>query len=134
MPTLQRLRGVFGTQKPLVLLVGADAFAQMESWFEWEKLLQLAHIGIAKRPGFSLKKEQLTPKLAALFGEHHTQNAAEISAKAHGKIITFTHYEQDISSTRIRALYKEAKSPRYLLPECVANYLYQHRFYQKEAP
>jgi nicotinate (nicotinamide) nucleotide adenylyltransferase len=44
-----------GPQRTLVLLLGADAFARLESWHRWRELFELAHIAVATRPGHELK-------------------------------------------------------------------------------
>lgn len=36
--TLRELRGEIGAQRPLLLLLGADAFAGLPSWHEWRAL------------------------------------------------------------------------------------------------
>jgi nicotinate-nucleotide adenylyltransferase len=53
--TLERLRRQHGAQRPLVLLLGADAFARLESWQRWRELFGLAHIAVATRPGHDIK-------------------------------------------------------------------------------
>ena len=50
--TLERLRDEIGLDRPLVLLVGADAFAGLPTWHRWRDLFGLAHIAVAQRPGF----------------------------------------------------------------------------------
>ena len=56
-PTLERLRqsDCIGSERPLVLLVGADAFAGMAGWHRWESLFELAHVGVAHRPGYPVE-------------------------------------------------------------------------------
>ena len=48
--TLTRLRGELGPHRPLVLLLGRDAFARLERWQRWIDLFELAHIAVANRP------------------------------------------------------------------------------------
>ena len=50
--TLTGLRAEQGT-RPLVLLIGADAFANLASWDRWRELFEVAHIGVLSRPGVS---------------------------------------------------------------------------------
>ncbi|OHC62872.1 MAG: nicotinate (nicotinamide) nucleotide adenylyltransferase [Rhodocyclales bacterium RIFCSPLOWO2_02_FULL_63_24] len=52
--TLERLRRQHGPERPLVLLLGADAFARLEAWQRWRELFALAHIAVATRPGHEL--------------------------------------------------------------------------------
>jgi nicotinate (nicotinamide) nucleotide adenylyltransferase len=56
--TLERLRRQHGAQRPLVLLLGADAFARLESWQRWRELFGLAHIAVATRPGHDIKSRR----------------------------------------------------------------------------
>jgi nicotinate-nucleotide adenylyltransferase len=48
--TLHELRREFG-DRPLVLLLGADAFAGLRSWHRWRELFDVTHIGMLNRPG-----------------------------------------------------------------------------------
>ena len=52
--TLRELRGELGPKQPLILLVGADAFAGLPTWHEWRSLFELAHIGVLTRPGHAV--------------------------------------------------------------------------------
>lgn len=48
--TLERLRRELGPEQPLVLLLGADAFAGLPGWHRWQALLGLAHLVVLHRP------------------------------------------------------------------------------------
>lgn len=130
-PTLERLRreAVGGDGQPLVLLVGADAFAKMENWHRWERLLDLSHIGVAHRPGYSIDPTTLSPALAALFRARSSCNPEDLKTAPAGNIVTFAMTPLDISATRIRTLLSNGQSPRYLLPDVLMNYIRQHQFY-----
>jgi len=54
--TLRELRTELGETQPLCLLMGGDAFLQLHTWHQWEKLLDLAHIVVGYRPGFTLEE------------------------------------------------------------------------------
>jgi len=51
--TLEELRREQGS-RPLVLLLGMDAFLGLPTWHRWRELLELAHIAVAHRPGAEL--------------------------------------------------------------------------------
>ncbi|MBL8481248.1 MAG: nicotinate (nicotinamide) nucleotide adenylyltransferase, partial [Rhodocyclaceae bacterium] len=59
--TLARLRAAHGPERPLVLLLGADAWAGLAGWHRWQEIFELAHIAVASRPG--LAPAQLAPQL-----------------------------------------------------------------------
>ena len=130
-PTLERLRqpDVLGSERPLVLLVGADAFTGMVSWHRWERLFELAHIGVAHRPGYRLEDAALPSALAAQLAKRGGAAPADLRASPAGRIATFAMTQLDISATRIRAALSKGESARYLLPEALLGYIQNHRLY-----
>jgi nicotinate-nucleotide adenylyltransferase len=128
-PTLERLRQVenLGASQPLVLLVGADAFAGLPDWHRWLELFGLAHI--AHRPGFPIDVASLPPALAAIYRQRFNASPAVLADTAAGSIVTFAMTQLDISATKIRTLLVNGRSPRYLLPDAVIAYIQGTRLY-----
>jgi nicotinate-nucleotide adenylyltransferase len=124
-PTLERLRlaSQCGAQRPLVLLVGADAFAGIPDWHRWEDLFKLAHIAVAHRPGFPIDNNKLPPALARHYQQRHSASPAALAEAPAGCIVSFAMTQLDISATRIRTLLADGRSPRYLLPDAVIAYI-----------
>jgi nicotinate-nucleotide adenylyltransferase len=85
--TLERLRLRHGLRRPLVLLIGADAFARFESWHRWRELFGLAHVAVATRPGHELS----TGGGSALDVEFRARQggAADLAAAPAGRIVPF---------------------------------------------
>jgi nicotinate-nucleotide adenylyltransferase len=130
--TLHRLRDVHGPRRPLVLLMGADAFLGLATWHRWRELFGLAHIAVASRPGYPLQARQMTETLAAEFGARsHTSNQALTMAAA-GAIFQFEITPLAISASQIRALLGAARSARYLLPDPVLDYIGLNRLYSPD--
>jgi nicotinate-nucleotide adenylyltransferase len=127
-PTLERLRAELGQSLPLVLLLGADAFAGLPTWHRWAALFDLAHIAVASRPGHPLDPAALPPALAKQCREREGAAAALREAPA-GRIVRFSITPLDISATAIRASCARHESPRYLLPDDVVDYIALHRLY-----
>ncbi len=50
--TLAALRSELADDTPLLLFIGADAFAGLERWHRWQRLFELAHVVVMTRPGF----------------------------------------------------------------------------------
>ncbi|HJU25904.1 MAG TPA: nicotinate-nucleotide adenylyltransferase, partial [Rhodanobacteraceae bacterium] len=48
--TLRSLRVQFGGERPLVLMIGADAFAGLSTWHRWRELFGMAHMCVLTRP------------------------------------------------------------------------------------
>ena len=61
--TLEELRRE-APQRPLWLLLGADAFRGLPTWHRWREIFALAHVVVVARPGVALT-EDLPEALAA---------------------------------------------------------------------
>lgn len=110
--TLEELRVEQGDQ-PLILLLGADAFAGLPTWHRWRELLEVAHIGVMTRPGIDATwPDQLQHTAAARVtgpdGAWRTTPA--------GQVIELSITPLDISATRVRELLAAGRDPRFLLP------------------
>lgn len=129
-PTLERLRTQFGNERPLVLLLGADAFAGLNRWHRWAELFELSHLAIACRPGFELSADQLPGELAHQYLARRSGSSAALTQSPAGAITCFAMTQLDISATRIRQILSSGNSARYLLPEAVIDYIHRHHLYQ----
>ena len=131
-PTLERLRaehGGVGAQRPLVLLLGVDAFLGLASWHRWQELFDLAHIAVATRPGSLLDEARMPQPLAAEFAQRRCASALDLNGAAAGRILPFAITALDISATRLRSNLVAGHSVRYLLPDPVLDYISCNRLY-----
>ena len=128
--TLERLRRELGERLPLVLLVGADAFAGLSTWHRWRDILALAHVAVSHRPGFPVEAASLPPELAAEFAGRRIDDVHALRLSAAGCIATFAMTQLAISATQIRKLLANGLSPRYLLPDDVLDYIQTHSLYR----
>jgi len=110
--TLAGLRAEQG-DRPLVLLLGADAFAGLPEWHEWRRLLDLAHIGVLSRPG---EQAPLPDALRQAIADRRVDDAAALQLAPAGCVIELAVTPLEISATRIRQLLAAGREPRYLLP------------------
>jgi nicotinate-nucleotide adenylyltransferase len=124
--TLERLRAEHG-ERPLALLLGADAFLGLAGWHRWQEILQFAHIAVAGRPGHTA--DALPPTLDSALGRHISRDAARLHAAPAGSIVLFDMTPLAISATEIRAMLRNGRSPRYLLPDSVVDYIAAHSLY-----
>lgn len=127
--TLERLRGELGDGQPLVLLAGADAFAGLTTWRRWRDLFALAHIAVAHRPGLPVEVASLPRELASEFADRRVAAASGLRAAPAGGIASFAMTQLAISATGIRGLLAAGRSPRYLLPDGVLDYIRLHQLY-----
>jgi len=110
--TLRELRAEQGG-RPLVLLLGADAFAGLPSWNRWRELFDFAHIGVLSRPGVDAARPEV---LAAEVAARRVDDMAALRTEPCGNLIELAVTPLEISATRIRELLAAGRDPRYLLP------------------
>lgn len=110
--TLAELRAEQG-ERPLVLLIGADAFAGLPSWHRWRELFDVAHVGVLSRPGV---EAALPDDLLQLTADRRVDDVSALRDTAAGSLIELTVTPLEISATRIRELLAAGRDPRYLLP------------------
>ena len=133
--TLSALRAEYGPQRPLCLLLGADAFLGLNSWRRWADLFSLAHIVVAQRPGFPQATwlDTMPADLQRMLNERGSTQVERLRHNPAGQIFVFSITALDIAATRIRKSLGEGLSPRYLLPEPVLNYIFANRLYTHDA-
>ncbi|HKV65907.1 MAG TPA: nicotinate-nucleotide adenylyltransferase [Rhodanobacteraceae bacterium] len=114
--TLASLRGEIGMERPLVLLIGADAFAGLSEWHRWRELFGLAHMCVLTRPA---QIPAMPEELAAEVAARKTGELAGLCSGASGKVLDMVVSALGISATRIRALLGEGREPRWLVPQAL---------------
>lgn len=99
--------------RPLVLLLGADAFAGLPAWHGWRKVFELAHVGVLSRPG---GQATLPEALQREIVDRWADNSASLQSAPAGCVMALSVTPLEISATRIRQLLAAGREPRYQLP------------------
>ncbi len=120
--TLAALRAEQGAARPLVLIMGADAFLAFHRWHRWPDIFSLAHIAVAHRPGAALTQIN-DAALAQEFARRRTDNVEALWQAPAGRIAEVPITALDISATAIRAALLSRRSARYLTPPAVLAYI-----------
>ena len=102
---------------PLCLIVGMDSFLSLPKWYHWHRILDLAHVVVAHRPGWQAPGDG---ELGQLITDRGTELVSDLHAARAGSIFVHEVTQLEISSTGIRALIAAGHDPHYLLPGCVA--------------
>jgi nicotinate-nucleotide adenylyltransferase len=102
--TLSQFRVIY-PQDELYLLIGADNIAEIEGWYEPDRIVGLATIAAANRPNF---------KAGGAYAD---------------KVAYFEMPPTDISSTEVRDRIKEGLSITDLVPPKVEDYIIKQRLY-----
>ena len=112
--TLEELRSGMPDSE-LFLIVGADVAVGFPEWRDPRRVLSLAHLAVADRPG--TPREAVNQALAQLDGD--------------GRTSFFDMPEVEISSTMLRERVRTGGPTRYLMPDAVRRYIDQHRLYRR---
>lgn len=124
--TLCELRAELGAQTSLCLCMGMDSFTTLDSWYNWDQLLQFAHIVVVARPGWFLPESGAVANLL----HAHRSEIDVIAQQAAGAIVVLEQRLLPISATDIRAQVRAGNSPQFLVPDGVWNYIRSHQLYQ----
>ena len=114
--TLRQLRAELGPEQPLTMVLGTDSFASFDRWQEWQRIPELAHIVVVRRPGPGLESGSVPSRLLA---ERAVDRVEALYGAPCGHILELDPPLLDISATGIRERILSSRSPRYLLPDSV---------------
>lgn len=105
--TLAHFRALYGSDTELIWVIGADNIRPFFTWYQPEKILQLANIAVLARPGFDRSEaEEAFPGCYIIGGR-----------------------QVDASSTRVREMARRGERLSSLVPPGVEAYVYEHRLY-----
>jgi nicotinate-nucleotide adenylyltransferase len=130
--TLRALRASLGPDMPLVLVLGADQMERLDTWREWQHLLDFAHIAVARRNDAVLT---LSWPLQEFYNEHWAR-PARLRDRPAGCIVDLEMAPVDASATEIRALLRAPRSPErdarlaQIVPAPVLDYIRAHDLYR----
>lgn len=124
--TLESLRQQY-PMRSLCLILGQDAFNGLPGWHRWRELLELAHIVVATRPGYTRVPGS---ELDALIDMAVAGSVSELLAATAGRL----YFEQipllPISSTDIRQRVRQGRSIDYLVPPGVQRIIQREGLYR----
>lgn len=123
--TLTELRREFPAAS-LILIVGMDAFLGFPAWHEWRRIFELAHVVVARRPGW---EQQVSGVLAEELQRRQVVMPGELDAELAGRILLQPVTQLEISSSRLRVLIAAGGDPRFLVPEAVRRIILEQGCY-----
>jgi len=123
--TLREIREESG-DAPVMLMIGQDAANSLDSWHQWKSLFGLAHLVIMHRPGSTAAwkgelKETMESRLV--------EDGDLLYQRPAGCVLSLAVTQLAISSTGIREQLSSGRSPRFLLPDKVIDYIEENHLY-----
>ncbi|QIT57289.1 nicotinate-nucleotide adenylyltransferase [Aquisalimonas sp. 2447] len=110
----------------LVLVVGTDSFLSLPRWHQWRELVEWAHVVVLERP-FAVGNMPST--LESWLQGRRAENWTELREAPAGRVLFQPVTPMAVSATDVRARMRAGRSPRYLLPDPVWDYIREHGLY-----
>ena len=128
--TLQRFHDSGCAASELFFVIGADAFADIESWKDYPAILDRAHFAVVSRPGLEVASlRSRLPQLASRMREPRDPDARHARTPAGLWIFLIDATTSEVSSTAIRLRCTAGQSIAGLVPPGVQQHIEQHALY-----
>lgn len=95
-------------------IMGSDSFQEIETWYEYNKFIDLLDLVVFKRPGYDVEDDHLNKM------RNFSKN----------RIFYFDDLQLEISSTYIRNSIRDGYIPKYLLREETIAYIKDKKLWQ----
>jgi nicotinate-nucleotide adenylyltransferase len=128
--TVQHFKHTLPDQSRIYLIMGMDAFLEIDTWKSYDELLLQIPFIIINRPksgsavgdsGWKFMENFLASKISADYVFSESQSCYRAQNKQ--PIYVFEVTSLDISSTRVRNLSNTGRSIEYLVPQKVAEFI-----------
>lgn len=128
----------------IFFVIGADSWAEIDTWRKWEKVLTETNIIVVTRPGHEITLPHVTPKIRERIVDLRKRQPSAVSrqpfknsgktaadSKQSSKIYITDAVNLDISSTDIRRKISEENAAwRKKVPAEVAKYIEKYELYK----
>ena len=131
--TLVHFRKRF-TGAELYFVIGWDAWCEIGSWYSFPEFFSLANFIVISRHGLGSEPADSVDSVGPLFPfalkDEFCYERDACYRHISGHTLNFMAVTRlDISSSQVRGETAAGRSLRYLVPDGVAKYIYQHRLY-----
>jgi nicotinate-nucleotide adenylyltransferase len=137
--TLARMKENYGAGARLFFVMGADSWADIRTWREWERVLMLTNHIVMARPGYAQDDSHVTPpiqeRIVDLRGADAQRIAGAVEDDGAEKIYVTDAVQMDISATKVRQLVNAGLFLDWpaLVPQPVAEFIGKYRLYRDKA-
>ncbi len=136
--TLARLQTEAGRQSRLFFVMGADSWAEIATWREWERVLLMTDHIVVTRPGYDLSAHHVTQeirqRLVDVRDHARDEIASRLEESAGEKIYVTDAVLMDVSATAIRKSISAGEDDEWpaLVTAPVADYIRKYRLYRNK--
>jgi nicotinate-nucleotide adenylyltransferase len=138
--TLAHFQSALGEASDLFFIMGADSWAEITTWRDWQRLLTMANHIVVTRPGYETgaPNEELRERLIDIrsTGQHagvKERVSKELHESGPGKIFVTDIVMENVSATEVRRVASEGRYEELikLVPGPVAEYIGKYGIYRK---
>lgn len=132
--TVERMQQAVGSSHRLFFLIGADSWAEITAWYDWQRLLKMCDLIVVTRPGYDMERSE-PPDVATIVdvrGMSSREISERLSADTGPRVFLTDAAMVDVSATRIRAEAQsgQMKELRANVPAEVASYIEKYELYR----
>jgi nicotinate-nucleotide adenylyltransferase len=133
--TVGHFKSQFRESADLFFVMGADSWAEITTWHEWEHLLTTTNLIVVTRPGHSLAGLSTMPLPAEQIVDLRRADVNEIADRIgksrQARVFITDAVMIDVSATGIRrAVSGKTERLRDMVPPAVAEYIRKYRLYE----
>jgi nicotinate-nucleotide adenylyltransferase len=125
--TLERFHELGTGPSQIFFILGADAFAEIETWNRYPHVLDMANFVVVSRPGYD--SDRIGESLPALSGRLAHTASATASSSTETRIFILPAATPEVSSTEIRRRLRSSEPVAGMVNEAVERHIRQHGLY-----
>jgi nicotinate-nucleotide adenylyltransferase len=136
--TLERMKAALGEQVQAFFVMGADSWAEIATWHEWEQVLAATNHIVVTRPGYEIETahfpEPVRDRVVDMRRLDHQEVNARLESHEGPRIYITDAVMADVSATSIRQCAREGRANELaqLVPAAVADYILKYGLYKSE--
>jgi nicotinate-nucleotide adenylyltransferase len=132
--TVERMQEAIGSSHRLFFMIGADSWAEITGWRQWQGLLKMCDLIVVTRPGFDLKPAIPMEDVAIVDtrGMPKEQIRELLNADGDPQVLLTDAAMVDVAARTIRAAANASamETLRASVPAEVASYIEKYKLYQ----
>ncbi|GHG73474.1 putative nicotinate-nucleotide adenylyltransferase [Alishewanella longhuensis] len=111
-------------RQPLAFIIGMDSLQYFKKWHRWQDILQLAHLIVCRRPGYSAEQGDAPALL-----KEYSGNLQQLTTQEAGVILLLNNPDFAESATFVRQQLPLNTEIQAMLTPAVMQYIRQQRLY-----
>jgi len=129
--TVARMQQMLGSDCRLFFVMGADSWAEITTWREWQRLLTMCDHIVVARPGYELLADEGRGKVVDVRGKDAAAIQAIVGESQSPQVFVTDAVFEDVSATAIRAAARNGQQQlAMMVPPEVANYIGKYELYR----